>query len=185
MEHGIGRVTVFELTHTWPDSRCVVAYTTTGHFGDTAILGVIPVPGNGFEPGDLFAVAGRHEPSRLYGGSPEHARGTWLACTGYSARLVRKPSSLDLRDTAWSLDVDQKVTLDRPMFGNTVVMAGRMTIATPDEMEAALAAVADRENPTRSPADVLVDCDLMRQARDVLTAPSAALYGPVGQERSA
>lgn len=176
---GQGRVTAFQLLHTWPDSYCVMAYTTTGHFGDTAVLGIIPVAGNGLEPGDLFAVAGRHDPTRLYGGSAQHARGAWLACLGFSARLTPKPESLDLADVAWSLDMVQRTELDKPLFGNSVVVAGRMTLATPEEMAAVT------EDPRLSVADALRDTGLMKQARELLPPHGEALYGPVGQERVA
>lgn len=34
-----GRVSVFPLLHMWPDTFGVTAYATTGHFGDTAVVG--------------------------------------------------------------------------------------------------------------------------------------------------
>ncbi|MFD3361557.1 hypothetical protein ACFWW5_00450 [Streptomyces albidoflavus] len=135
---GRGRVTVFDVLHDWQtDAHTVIAYTSMGHFGDTAVLGVIPVEGNEAEPGDLFALAGRHNPGTLYGAPPEHARGAFLACLGYSARTVRKPSSLDLVDVAWSLTMTQSVTLGKPMYGHLKVMAGRMTLEDDELMERA------------------------------------------------
>jgi hypothetical protein len=132
-----GRVTVFSMVSDWPRHFCVLAYATTGHFGDTAVLGVIPIEGNEFEPGDLFAMAGRHQPGSLYGSPPEHARAAWLACTGFSARLVPKPSTLDFPDAAWSLDMTQRATMAKPMYGHEHVAAGRFTLEDPELLEQA------------------------------------------------
>lgn len=135
---GTGRVTVFSMLHDWPTSAfCVLAYTTAGHFGDTAVLGVIPIEGNEAEPGDLFAMAGRHQPTSLYGNPPEHARAAWLACTGFSARLNPKPGDLDLVDAAWSLDMTQQETMAKPMYGHERVAAGRLTLTDPHLVEQA------------------------------------------------
>ncbi|MGW1277999.1 hypothetical protein ACWD4V_13745 [Streptomyces tsukubensis] len=129
---GRGRVVVFSVLHDWPDHHCIVAYATTGHFGDTAVLGVIPIEGNVFEPGDLFAMAGRHQPTSLYGQPPEHARAAWLACLGWSARLAQKPNAISLDDVEWSLDMTQKVTMVKNVYGHDHVAAGRMTFADPE-----------------------------------------------------
>jgi hypothetical protein len=137
---GTGRVTIFSMLHDWPTGAwCVLAYTTSGHFGDTAVLGVIPIEGNEGEPGDLFAMAGRHKPESLYGQPPEHARAAWLACTGFSARLNHKPDTLDFADAAWSLDMTQQVTMAKPMYGHEHVVAGRITLADPERMAQARA----------------------------------------------
>ncbi|MFJ1650124.1 hypothetical protein ACIOC2_01650 [Streptomyces sp. NPDC088337] len=136
---GRGRVTVFSMLHDWPGHYCVLAYTTAGHFGDTAVLGVIPISGNTFEPGDLFAMAGRHQPTSLYGQPPEHARAAWLACTGFSARLTPKPDTVDFADAAWSLDMTQQVTMAKPMYGHEHVAAGRLQLEDPELMEQARA----------------------------------------------
>ncbi|MEV6589355.1 hypothetical protein [Streptomyces acidicola] len=125
---GKGRVTVFSMLHDWPGRFCVLAYTTAGEFGDTAVLGVIPIEGNEFEPGDLFAMAGRHQPTSLYGQPPEHARAAWLACTGFSARLTPKPDTLDFDDAAWTLEMTQQATLAKPMYGHEHVAAGRLRL---------------------------------------------------------
>ncbi|MEU5596801.1 hypothetical protein [Streptomyces sp. NPDC020298] len=137
---GTGRVTVFSMLHDWPGGNyCVLAYATAGHFGDTAVLGVIPIEGNEFEPGDLFAMAGRHQPSSLYGQPAEHARAAWLACTGFSARLNPKPDTINFDDAAWSLDVTQQVTMVKPMYGHEHVAAGRFTLDDPQLLEHARA----------------------------------------------
>lgn len=121
---GHGRVTIFPLLHDWDTgSRCVLTYTTLEQ-GQTAIVGIIPVEGNVFEPGDLFALAGRHGAVGDWKGSPEQVRGCWLACTGYSSRLIRKPGTLDL-EASWSLDMAQSVTLAGPYYGHLRVLAGR------------------------------------------------------------
>ncbi|MFE7129990.1 hypothetical protein ACFVIM_03950 [Streptomyces sp. NPDC057638] len=125
------------MLHDWPGHYCVLSYTLAGVSGDTAVLGVIPIEGNTFEPGDLFAMAGRHHASGLYGSPPEHARAAWLACTGWSARTVAKPGSLDLPDAEWSLDMVQRVTLAKPLYGHDHVAAGRFTFQDASLMEKA------------------------------------------------
>jgi hypothetical protein len=127
---GHGRITVVPFLHDWQTSaRCVLAYTTTGHFGSTAVLGVVPVEGNVAEPGDLFAMAGRHDPGRLYGGmTPDEQRAAWLACTGFSERLMGAPKGFDIT-AEWSLDMARTVTLSKgAMYGHSKVAAGRMRI---------------------------------------------------------
>ncbi|MBT2412706.1 hypothetical protein J7I94_19430 [Streptomyces sp. ISL-12] len=127
---GRGRVAVWPLLHDWQTSaRCVLAYTTTGHFGDTAVMGVIPVEGNEAEPGDLFAMAGRHDPGRLYTAmTPDEQRACWLACSGFSARLLGAPKGFEVT-TEWKLDMARTVTLSRgTMYGHGRVTAGRMRI---------------------------------------------------------
>ncbi|MGW8569761.1 hypothetical protein [Streptomyces niveus] len=154
---GTGRVTVFQLLHDWPDSYCILGYTTTGHFGDTAVLGIIPVEGNPFEPGDLYGVAGRHDAGRFYGGSHDHARGAWLACLGFSARLTPKPETINIPEVGWELDMARKVNLDPgksdSLYGNRAVIAGRLSLPEP----------------------------LMSQARALLPEPAPARYGPIGR----
>lgn len=128
---GRGRVTIFSMLHDWETgSRCVLAYTTTDA-GFTAVLGVLPVEGNVHEPGDLFALAGRHGFVGEWKGSPEQRRGCWLACTGYSSRTVRKPDTIDVPHTGWSLDMTQAVDLDSAYYGHRRVLAGRMTLDDP------------------------------------------------------
>ncbi|WP_258563102.1 hypothetical protein [Streptomyces phytophilus] len=93
---GHGRVTVFPLTHHWPDRRCLLAYTTTGDFGTTAIVGALPVPE--LEHPDLLAVAADHHPQGLYGsrGGHEVACAGWVICTGWSARIGGSGPRLDI-----------------------------------------------------------------------------------------
>ncbi|MEU6704694.1 hypothetical protein [Streptomyces wuyuanensis] len=129
--NGRGRVTIFPVLHNFEEKRyCVMSYTTLGDFGDTAVLGVIPIEGNIFEPGDLFALAGRHSPDRLgewRGMPPENSRGAWLACLGFSARLCPKPGTID-QVTSWSLDMAQSTTFEKgALYGHDTVVAGRMT----------------------------------------------------------
>ncbi|MER5883057.1 hypothetical protein ABT160_04440 [Streptomyces sp. NPDC001941] len=153
---GTGRVTVFSLIHTWPDLRAAVAYATTGHFGDTAVLGVIPVPNNVHEPGDLFAIAGKHEPTKLYGQPHNHATAAWLACTGFSSRLTPKPNTIDLDNVSWRLDMVTKRTMDKNLYGHEHVAAGRLTFGE------------------GSGDGFVVDEALMTRAQDVLLSPAAA-----------
>ncbi|MGW5231888.1 hypothetical protein ACWEQU_06235 [Streptomyces nodosus] len=140
---GRGRVTVFSLLHDWPGHYCVLAYTTAGRFGDTAVLGVLPIGGNAFEPGDLFAMAERHQPTSLYGQPPEHARAAWLACTGFSARLTPQPGTIDVEDAAWALDMVRRVAMAKPMYGHEHVAAGRFRFEDPGLMERARAVFRD------------------------------------------
>jgi hypothetical protein len=137
---GRGRVTIFPFLHDWESgSHCVLAYATT-EGGDTAVLGVLPVEGNVHEPGDLFAMAGRHSPGRVgeWRGSPEAQRGAFLACIGWSARGVRKPGTIDVPDAGWALDMTQRVRLvgkdDGSLYGHLEILAGRMVL---DDLELA------------------------------------------------
>ncbi|NEB92467.1 hypothetical protein [Streptomyces bauhiniae] len=125
---GLGRVTIFPLVHDWETgSRCVLAYTTADN-GLTAVLGVIPVDGNVHEPGDLFAMAGRHGFVGEWKGAHEQRAACWLACTGSGSRTVRKPDTIDLPDTKWRLDMARAVDMDSPYYGHLRVVAGRFTL---------------------------------------------------------
>ncbi|GGV76496.1 hypothetical protein GCM10010294_42860 [Streptomyces griseoloalbus] len=128
---GSGRLTIFSMLHDWETgSRCVLAYTTTDG-GLTAVLGVIPVEGNQFEPGDLFALAGRHGFIGEWKGDHRQRCGCWLACIGSGSRTVLKPGTIDVPSTSWSLDMVQAVDLDSAYYGHQRVVAGRMTLADP------------------------------------------------------
>lgn len=145
---GTGRVTIFPFLHDWETaSRCVLAYTTTDN-GVTAVLGIIPVDGNVHEPGDLFALAGRHGFVGEWKGTHEQRCACWLACTGSSSRTVRKVGTIDVPTAAWSVDMAQSVDLDSPYYGHLRVLAGRFT---------------------------LEDADLAGQARALLPMPVAAV----------
>ena len=136
---GIGRVTVFPMLHDWETgSRCILAYTTTDG-GLTAVLGVIPVEGNQFEPGDLFALGGRHGFVGEWKGDHKQRCGCWLACTGYGSRTVLKPGTIDVPHTGWALDMAQAVDLAGAYYGHLRVVAGRMTLADPALTEQARA----------------------------------------------
>ncbi|WP_407560002.1 hypothetical protein [Streptomyces sp. 184] len=119
-----GRVTVYRLTHRWPDRRCLVAYTTTGAFGSTAVVGVLPVPE--LEHPKLLEVAAAHHAPGLYGsrGGHEHACACWVICTGWSARIGGSGRRLDLRRADWSLRLGRRVELARPMYGHDVLHTG-------------------------------------------------------------
>ncbi|MET9516433.1 hypothetical protein [Streptomyces sp. NPDC002994] len=138
---GAGRVTVFPLLHTWPDTWGVVAYTTTGHFGDTAIVGYIPA--QGVPDAHLMDVAARHA-----AGQSRRAHTEWVLCTGWSSRVVPKPGTIELRDTPWSLEVEESSELEATMYGHRHLRTGRFTLTTPDPR--------------------LPHADLMSQARGVL-----------------
>jgi hypothetical protein len=139
--HGTGRVTIFPFLHDWETgSRCVLAYTTTDG-GLTAVLGVIPIEGNQFEPGDLFAMAARHAFIGEWKGSHEQRCGCWLACLGSGSRTVRKTNTIDVANTAWTVDMARAVDLDSPYYGHLRVHAGRLTLADDALMEQARALV--------------------------------------------
>ncbi|MDX3260817.1 hypothetical protein PV336_16490 [Streptomyces sp. MI02-2A] len=126
---GSGRVTIFPFIHDWETgSRCVLAYTTTDG-GVTAVLGVIPVEGNVLEPGDLFAMGGRHGFIGEWKGDHKQRCGCWLACTGSGSRTVKKAETIDELDVEWSLDMAQAVDLDGPYYGHLRVVAGRFALA--------------------------------------------------------
>jgi len=140
---GTGRVTIFPFLHDWETgSRCVLAYTTTGG-GTTAVLGVVPVEGNVYEPGDLFALAGRHGFVGEWKGSHDQRSGCWLACVGSGSRTVRKAHTIDVPDTTWGVDMARSVELDAAYYGHLRVVAGRMTLAD-EELAAQARALLER-----------------------------------------
>lgn len=121
----VGRVTVFPLLHNWPDVYGVVAYTTTGHFGDTAVMGYIPIP----EVPDvsLLDVAARHCPSAV--DRTQHA--AWVLCTGWSSRVAMKPRTLDVAEAKWELEIDVTTAPKEPVYGHSKFHVGRFSM--PDE----------------------------------------------------
>ncbi|QHY96543.1 hypothetical protein SSPS47_15615 [Streptomyces sp. S4.7] len=131
---GAGRVTVLPLPHTWPDRYGVLAYTTSGEFGDTAIVGyvtIVDIPDM-----SLMDIAEQHQPARLCG-SAAGARFTeacWLICVGWSGRTIPKPGTLELPHAAWSLEVDRTTELGMTMYGHDRLSVGRITLDDPDLM---------------------------------------------------
>ncbi|MFI6700631.1 hypothetical protein ACIBJC_16950 [Streptomyces sp. NPDC050509] len=124
-------MTVLPLLHTWPDRYAVLAYTTTGHVGDTAVVGHLPTPGASRL--GLMETAARHQPTRLYGssGGPGFAEACWLICVGWSGRSVPKPGSLELRCADWSLEVEDSRELGRNMYGHDRLHVGRFSLIDP------------------------------------------------------
>ncbi|WP_175410914.1 hypothetical protein [Streptomyces sp. TRM64462] len=139
---GTGRVTILALLHTWPDQYCLLAYTSTGHFGDTAVVGHVPVPGH--PEVSLMDVAARHAPQRLYGSNEGDgfAQACWLVCVGWSARGTPKPGTADLPATAWTLRRDRTVELGRAMYGHVRVHIGRIQLHDPADRAQAEAVVS-------------------------------------------
>ncbi|GGX26524.1 hypothetical protein [Streptomyces chryseus] len=129
---GTGRVSVFPLLHVWPDVYGMVAYTTSGSFGDTAIMGYIPIAS--VPDVSLMDVAARHQPG---GGLFGHA--CWVICTGWSSRMAPKPRTLDVPDAEWALELDRTTELDKTMYGHDRLHVGRFSLADPALMEAAKA----------------------------------------------
>lgn len=150
-----GRVSVFRLLHMWNPRRVgIVAYTSTGNFGDTAVVGYIPFPQ--ISDLSLMDVAARHEPQRLYGGAggPEFAQACWLICTGTGSRLVPERETLDLHDVPWVLEIDASVELDKPMYGHTGLKAGRFRFEDPELMQQARSLLQPGDIPEMNEADV-------------------------------
>ncbi|WP_405820153.1 hypothetical protein OG705_11695 [Streptomyces sp. NBC_00838] len=129
---GAGKVTVLPLLHTWPDQYGVLTYATSGAFGDTAIVGYIPIVDIPDMP--LMDIAARHQPTRVYSsaGGSGFAEACWLMCVGWSGRLIRKPGTLELSDAAWSLEVDATTELFKTMYGHDRLHVGRMTLNDPE-----------------------------------------------------
>ncbi|GAA1500267.1 hypothetical protein [Streptomyces synnematoformans] len=138
---GTGRVTVFPLTHHWPDRRCLLAYTTTGHFGTTAIVGILPVPE--LEHPDLLAVAAAHHAQGLYGsrGGPDNACASWVICTGWSARIGGSGPRLDIKNTDWHLRLNRRIELANQTYGHDLLHTGTLTLNDSELMKSALTLV--------------------------------------------
>ncbi|MER8055935.1 MULTISPECIES: hypothetical protein [unclassified Streptomyces] len=137
-------MTIFSLLHDWETaSRCVLAYTTADN-GLTAVLGCVPVAGNVFEPGDLFATAVRHGFVGEWKGAREQRAACWLACTGSGSRTVRKPDTIDAQEAAWTLDMARTVDLDGSYYGHHRVHAGRFTLGDPELTARARALLPER-----------------------------------------
>ncbi|MFE7128976.1 hypothetical protein [Streptomyces sp. NPDC057617] len=128
---GTSRVTIFPLLHTWPDVWGLVAYTTTGRFGIEAAIGYIPVP----SVPDVYIldVAARHMNSPNRGDHTD-----WALCTGWSARLVPKPGSLDIPEAAWSLEIDATTEpTAASKYGHAKLHVGRFSLDDAALMEQA------------------------------------------------
>lgn len=106
------------------------------------MLGVIPVEGNVLEPGDLFAMGGRHGFIGEWKGNHEQRCGCWLACTGYGSRMVRKAGTIDVPEVSWRVDMARAVDLDGSYYGHQRVLAGRFAVDDEALMEQARALVA-------------------------------------------
>ncbi|MFJ3162123.1 hypothetical protein [Streptomyces kanasensis] len=146
---GTGRVTVVALLHTWPDRYCLLAYAGTGRFGDTAVVGEVPVPGR--PEVDLVDVAARHEPQRLYGsqGGSGFAQACWLICVGWSARGTPGPGAADLRGVDWTLRRRRTVELGRVMYGHSRLHVGRLHLPDGEAARRARAALDRRARGVR------------------------------------
>jgi hypothetical protein len=147
-----GRVTVFKLLHMWSPRRVAIAvYTSTGNFGDTAVLGYIPF--QEIPDVSLMDVASRHKPSALWG-SNKSPEACWLICTGTSSRLVRKPGTLEYEDVAWSLETEASADLGSTMYGHKGVMVGRFRFEDPELMRQAKAMLLPEDMPVLDASDM-------------------------------
>ncbi|MEU9747509.1 hypothetical protein [Streptomyces niveus] len=144
---GSGRVTVLPLLHTWPDRYGVLTYATSGEFGDTAIVGYVPIVDIPDMP--LMDIATRHQPTRVYGsaGGAGYAEACWLTCVGWSGRLIRKPGTLELVDAAWSLEVDGTTNLYKSAYGHDRLHVGRFTLTDPELIAKARAVLPTGARP--------------------------------------
>lgn len=136
---GEGRVTVVRLLQRWPGRYGVVAYTTSGVYGETALVGYVSVPG--VPDLSLMDVAARHQPVLMYGstGAEGFAEACWLISVGWSARTVPKPGTLELPHAAWAMEVERTVELGGVMYGHTRLHVGRFTLTDPADQAAARA----------------------------------------------
>lgn len=152
---GRGRVTVFRLIHMWTPRRVgIVAYTSTGDFGNTGILGYIPFPD--LPDLSLMDIAARHYPAGLgdwRSPQPNFSEACWLLCAGSSSRIMRKPDTLDCLDASWRLEVDGSVDLHKAMYSHTSVRVGRFTFEDPDLMKQAMSLLRDGDIPEMTAED--------------------------------
>ncbi|WP_258563041.1 hypothetical protein [Streptomyces phytophilus] len=51
-----------------------------------------------------------------------------MICTGWSARIGGSGPRLDVKNTAWSLRVDRRITLDKQMYGHDVLHTGTFAL---------------------------------------------------------
>jgi len=148
--HGTGRVTVFRLLHMWNPRRvAVVAYTSTGEAGTTAVVGYIPFPD--IPDISLLDIAARHKAGALYG-SKSSPEGCWVVCLGFSSRLVIKPDSIDHVSTSWSLAVDNTVEIGG-MYGYDRLTVGRFAFDDPELMKQARNIFQDGDIPEMGAED--------------------------------
>lgn len=140
------RVTIFPLLHRWselrsaPMGRCIVAYAEAGERGADAVVGVIPRPDLVDGTPSLMDVAARHAPSG-YGPQGPNAFGSWLTCTGWSARVVPKPGQIELSSADWELDVHQTIrdlqpqgTTAKSVYGHITAHVGHFRLTDPGLM---------------------------------------------------
>lgn len=152
---GTGRVSVFRLTHMWNPRRVgIVAYTSTGNFGDTAVVGYIPFPH--IPDLSLLDIAARHEPQRLYGAGngSQFAQACWLICTGTGSRLVREKETLDLQEVPWVLETDSSIELEKTMYGHTGLKTGRFRFKDAELMDRARSLLLPGDVPEMNETDL-------------------------------
>lgn len=130
---GTGRITVFPLLHVWPGECCVLAYTTTGNFADTAVIGYVPVPGIGNV--SLWNIAARHLTPGESKADMANAQADWLVGLGRSSRSVPKLGSLEFLNTEWSLEVDRVAKPKQAKHGHDGVQTGRFALEDPALMD--------------------------------------------------
>lgn len=154
---GTGRVTIFRLLHMWsPRRAAVVAYTSTGAYGTTGVVAGVPIP----EVPDisLWDVAARHHPAGLGDWrSPVagHSEACWILCTGTGARLTRYPTTIDVPNASWRLDVERTHDMGKqPMYGHTGLVTGRLVLEDQALMERARALLTADDVAAMTAADL-------------------------------
>jgi hypothetical protein len=125
--NGTSRVTVFPLLYRWPDNWLALAYAT---LRTDTFVGYIPLGG---EHRDLMAIAGSHEPQRLYGsaGGVEYAQALWLLCAGWGGRGTPIPGTLDWPSAEWELNPRHSTVDVHGMYNAGTLTVGSFTLKDP------------------------------------------------------
>ena len=148
------RVTVFKLIHMWrPRQVAVAAYASTGHYGDTAVVGYIPI----VDVADVswMDVAARHGSVKEWRSPvPGHTQACWILCTATSGRIVPKRGTLDLLQAAWSLEPQTTVSMAEPMYGHRRLVVGRFNFEDEALMAQARSLLSPAEVPRMTETDV-------------------------------
>jgi hypothetical protein len=154
---GTSRVTAFRLIHRWkPRQVAVVAYATTGHFGDTAAVGYIPIPD--IADVSFMNVAARHgsvKEWRMKSAEPQHTEACWILCTASSSRIIPKQGTMDVASARWTLEPQTSVDMAVPMYGHSRLVVGRFSFEDAGLMKRARSLITSEDIPRMAREDVL------------------------------